>query len=163
MKTKEKAVSTSVITLTITVLMMLMPVWPCRYGDTIPGQNLLAQSARKGSSGRLDMNRRLLDAVLFCNAEKTRALLGKGADPNARAGITNWSGMTNYSYLAGRNFTALMVAADRGCVDVAALLIGKGADVTLKDVNGSDALDIAREMHNQEMVEYLAPLFSQDR
>jgi ankyrin repeat protein len=51
--------------------------------------------------------------------------------------------------------TALMVAAEENRVEVVKLLLSRGANVNLKDVEGETALDYAEFEEHKEVVEIL--------
>ncbi|MCD0459592.1 ankyrin repeat domain-containing protein [Roseiconus lacunae] len=53
-------------------------------------------------------------------------------------------------------FTALMVAAAEGNLEVAKVLLRKGADPTMKDIDGDTALDFAQEKGKPELVQLLS-------
>lgn len=65
-----------------------------------------------------------------CQSAEAQSLIQQGASPNAR----NWDGNT---------LTALMLAAQNGCVDIVKLLLDAGADVNTKAVVAIGARDVA--------------------
>jgi ankyrin repeat protein len=83
----------------------------------------------------------LMKAVAHKQTEAVRLLLDVGADLNAQVPTT------------GR--TALMRAAEQNFSPVMALLLGRGADTSLRDSKGETALDIARRLNKAAMVEML--------
>lgn len=73
------------------------------------------------------------------NVALLKALIENGADVNA---IVD-------------NYTPLMEAAHRGCVDVVKLLVSSGADVNLKNAFGYTALMVAAGSGNREIVKVI--------
>jgi len=68
-------------------------------------------------------------------------LLNAGADPNIADNVEKW--------------TAVMMAAAEGQLEVLKLLIDKGADITMVDVDGESAYDFAVSKGHQEVADYL--------
>lgn len=68
-------------------------------------------------------------------------LLDAGADINAFAGAENW--------------TALMMAAQFGNIEVIKVLLAAGADKEIRDTDGDDAAHFAREQGHFEIVKLL--------
>jgi len=79
-------------------------------------------------------------AVKRAKSERVRTLLAEGADVNKRY---------------GRNRTLLHVAAERGFVSVAELLVLNGADMNAQDSNGDTPLHVAVTNARQAMVRFL--------
>jgi hypothetical protein len=57
---------------------------------------------------------------------------------------------------AGEHFTALMMAAAEGNIEVVKVLLAKGADKTLLDVDGESAADFARSKGHAKIAELLS-------
>jgi len=55
--------------------------------------------------------------------------------------------------------TAVMYAAARGDVDMVKRLMDAGADIKLTNREGQDALDFAFHAANQEVIDFLLPMF----
>ena len=85
-----------------------------------------------------ELNAQLFEAVRSGDAARVSALLDKGADVNAK-----------FRY----GTTALFKAAERGHLEVAKVLLARGADVTVKDTfYGSTALSWALQSDHPEVV-----------
>ena len=78
-------------------------------------------------------------AITYDNLWMVEYLLDKGLDVN----------QTNRK----SGFTALMAAACYGRVEIAKLLLEKGASQTAKDVKGFSAIDFARKMNKKSVLE----------
>jgi ankyrin repeat protein len=52
--------------------------------------------------------------------------------------------------------TPLILAAERGNLEIAKLLLAKGADPNMKDRSGASALSLAKEKGNKAMLELLS-------
>ena len=97
--------------------------------------------------GRDPLTIPLVGAAESCQPEVARLLLSKGADPNAPYS----NGMAERYKLTPP--TALMQAAEGGCVDLAAVLLDHGANPNLTTPNTALAKAV---MHKSEpMVRYL--------
>jgi ankyrin repeat protein len=96
-------------------------------------QELIAQGANPNAWVAYDQTTPLQSIANSCSAsdsvETARVLLRHGAKINHR----NEHG-----------YTALMFAANSGCVDLVALLLSNGANVANKDIHGDTALSLAR-------------------
>ena len=88
---------------------------------------------------RLSSGRTLLMlAASNGNAERVNTLLGKGVH-------VNWTDAT-------RNWSALIYAIRKGDAGIVRALIDAGADVTIKDKDGRDAVDHAKLGENTEII-----------
>ena len=76
------------------------------------------------------------------NLETVKTLLDAGADINVQDKDEHWS--------------ALMFAASEGMTDIVALLLDRGANRMLKDVDGDTALDFANQNHHAEAASLLS-------
>ncbi len=86
-----------------------------------------------------ELEEQFFDAVIVNDFEKVKQLLDDGVDINA----------TNYS------LTALMKACACGYTKLVKLLLDRGADVTIKNSEGSTALMMAKETENEETINLL--------
>jgi uncharacterized protein len=103
---------------------------------------------------------RLLDACSRGDPAAVRAALQAGADLNAKDGRTLWADWwdTNNSDVPiyrGDGRSPLMMAAGGGNVELARLLLSRGANVEARDEFGDTALTYAVEKHNLEIATLL--------
>lgn len=103
----------------------------------------------------------LMTATRHGHEEIVKILLDKGADVNAISGAvtfswTSFDGSSSESGVRG-GWTALIIAAQEGNADIVKVLLQKGADVNIKDVNGDTALVWAEKNNYNE----IAQLFKQ--
>jgi uncharacterized protein len=87
-----------------------------------------------------DSEDNLLQAAKSCNANIMQDMLVRGADINAPDKYQK---------------TALMIAAERGCMNVVRLLIDKGANVNARDNLGGTALMMAAMRGSEDIVRIL--------
>jgi ankyrin repeat protein len=80
-----------------------------------------------------------MNAVQAAALEKTAFLLERGADPNARD---------------RRGFTALHRAAEMGLLDIARMLLGRGASPDL-EAEGHTPRSLAMKRNNADMIALL--------
>ena len=79
-------------------------------------------------------------AAAMCDRDTMRALLARGADPNARQQM---------------DYTPLHGAASRGDVEMAKLLLAHGADRNAKGTDGLTPADVARKYGQPEFAEWI--------
>src|SRR5689334_22779588 len=79
-------------------------------------------------------------AAAVCDRDTMRALLERGADPNARQQM---------------DYTPLHGAASRGDVEMAKLLLAHGADRNAKATDGMTAADVARKYGKGEFADWM--------
>lgn len=79
-------------------------------------------------------------AAASCDHDTMRALLARGADPNARQQL---------------DYTPLHGAASRGDLEMATLLLAHGADRDAKSSDGMTAADVAHKYGKHEFAEWL--------
>jgi len=102
---------------------------------------LLGVTAALAQDPKQQLNEQMWEAVRRGDAAEVTALLDKGADVNAK-----------FRYGA----TALFKAAERGHVEVAKILLARGADVTVKDTfYGATAMTWALDNEHIEIVRLL--------
>jgi len=102
---------------------------------------LLGVTAALAQDPKQQLNEQMWEAVRRGDAAEVTALLDKGADVNAK-----------FRYGA----TALFKAAERGHVEVAKILLARGADVTVKDTfYGATAMTWALDNGHIEIVRLL--------
>jgi len=82
----------------------------------------------------------LFRAVINGRVQEVGQLLDTGLDINARS---------------RHGYTPLMIAAARGHGDIADLLLARGAELTMVDAHGRNALQIAREANSQHCIDAL--------
>jgi uncharacterized protein len=109
-------------------------------GDSDGVQVLLEEKADQNSKSCQQYWTALMFASWRGYAKVIQALLEAGADVNARTNANQW--------------TALMIASRFGQIEVVRMLIDAGADMTLKDVNGDTAADLA-QLHGYDEVAQL--------
>lgn len=104
----------------------------------------------------------LVGAARRGDAATVRALVARGADPNASAGVNSWTPLEHAIHKqqidsvaalldAGADpnrsdphgTTPLMMAAGYGYTSIVGLLLRRGADPKLRDRDGATALDLA--------------------
>lgn len=97
------------------------------------------------------LNRRLFSAIEDCSLEKVRDCIAKGADVNARISINE--GVLPIKPGIMQDLTPLMCAAmlprlygEEGPLEIARLLIDKGANLDARSGAGDTALDFAKSM-----------------
>lgn len=93
---------------------------------------------------QLELDSSLIEAVVGGDAEEVARLLKAGASPNAEN---------------SEGFTALHFTALSGNAGIAAILIAKGASVTLTDKNGQSATTIAQKRGHREVADLLLRSF----
>jgi E3 ubiquitin-protein ligase XBAT32/33 len=82
----------------------------------------------------------LLRAVMNGRLQEVSQLIETGLDPNTRS---------------RHGYTPLMIAAARGYGDIADLLLANGAELTMVDTHGRNALQIAREAKSKHCIDSL--------
>ena len=131
----------------------------------------------QGAEVNLKEQNPLQVAVDTGNLEIATWLLGQGADPNYRnsEGISvlatglGWSMKPELVRLLlekgaspktadNEGVTPLMLAVERGNLEVVQLLVQKGADPKARSKAGKTALDLAKDASNAELVKYLQSL-----
>lgn len=110
------------------------------------GVDLDARSRPQGSQAPVDREDQdaltpLMRASATGDLAALNALLGNGADPNARNST--------------QRITALMCAAFFGRLEAAKVLIAKGARIELKDANAAAAIDWAAQGNHVELEDIL--------
>lgn len=95
----------------------------------------------------------LMEASKNGNADVVRALVSHNADLNAREGDEGLPGTLDVS--AGTGMTPLMLAVVGNQFSVAKILLQAGADISLRNRGGNDALDLAEKGGNSDMISLL--------
>ena len=104
----------------------------------------------------------LANAARAGDVANVRALIAHGADPNEVAGQNNWTpllhaihthqtasvqalldGGADVNRPSGNKLTPLMMAAGYGYTDIVRLLLQRGADPRIADLDGFHAVDLA--------------------
>lgn len=109
-------------------------------GDNTEVKELIARGADINSRDEPDGWTPLLYSIYYNNQRALQFLLDQGADIEKE----------DYA-----NRTPAMFAAIRGDCTLLAELIIRGADIHRRDIRGKNALDFAREYHQQKCIELL--------
>lgn len=101
----------------------------------------------------------LMTATRSGHTEIVKLLLNRGVDVNVVSGAvafswTSYDGSRSESGVRG-GWTALMIAAQYGYVDIVRLLLEKKVDINLKDINSNTALDLAKKNNHNETIKLL--------
>jgi ankyrin repeat protein len=101
----------------------------------------------------------LMTATRSGHTEIAKLLLDRGADVNVVSGAvafswTSFDGSRSESGVRG-GWTALMIAAQYGYVDIVKSLLERKADINLKDANGDTALKLAEKNNYNEIIKLL--------
>ena len=91
-------------------------------------------------TGKLGLERNLIEAVKKRHAAVVHVFLAKGADADAKD---------------ANGGPALLWAVAGGKAEIVELLIAHGADVNARDSDGTGALDLARKRHKPALIELL--------
>jgi ankyrin repeat protein len=109
-------------------------------GDNTEVKELIARGADINSRDEPDGWTPLLYSIYYNNQRALQFLLDQGADIEKE----------DYA-----NRTPAIFAAIRGDYTLLAELIIRGADIHRRDIRGKNALDFAREYHQQKCIELL--------
>jgi ankyrin repeat protein len=99
---------------------------------------------------QIDRSGALIVAAQYGNLEAVRCLISHGANVN----LIRWTDAIIFTR-PNQVESALHRAVKGGHEAVVALLLEKGADMSLEDANGKTALDVARELEKDSMVRLL--------
>ncbi len=109
------------------------------------------------------------------DVESLRVLLDTGADINAENGIDRRKGPIHYAAMAGALDAAALLlergvdvnalcglratpatwAADRSTLETVRFFVARGADLSIRDINGDTALAAAKATRKDDIVQYL--------
>jgi len=102
------------------------------------------------------MNVELFNAIRANNINLVRELIATGVDPNLQYSSGYNAYMIASEYGLNPGFTALMLACDKGYLEIVNALINAGANIDLQDIKEFTALDIAIKKGNQEIIDILS-------
>jgi ankyrin repeat protein len=95
----------------------------------------------------------LMEAAKDGASDLVRDLIAHQADINAREGDDGLPGTLDVS--AGTGMTPLIFAVVGGHVAVVKILLQAGAEVSMRNRGGQDALDVATKIGNPDMITLL--------